>query len=160
MTLFKDSAKGARKPSRLEGDKRNSFSFDQVNTEPVPPQPPPPPLQIAIQDLSREASAIESAAALDGREPVNLQREQRVHSDDNQGSLSESSRRLLASSEDHWRILWRAARNHQQADHYDYSLFGLDAHLDKAVARHQRETMLYNQGKSIARRRLARAPGS
>lgn len=66
-------------------------------------------------------------------------------------ALSESSKRLLVSSEDYGRILWRAARDYQQTDHYDYSLFGLNVHLDKAVARHQREAMLYNQGESIAR---------
>jgi len=47
---------------------------------------------------------------------------------------------------DYERILWRAARNYRQTDHYDYSLFGLDAHLDRAVAQHQRQAMEYNRG--------------
>lgn len=47
---------------------------------------------------------------------------------------------------DAWRVLWRAARNYQQTDHYDYSLYGNSAELDRAVAQHQRQAMLYNQG--------------
>lgn len=61
--------------------------------------------------------------------------------------LSVSSRRLLEDNENYERLVWRAARNYQQAEHYDYSLFGLDSDLDQAVGRHQREAMLYNQGK-------------
>lgn len=83
--------------------------------------------------------------------------EQLATNERSNGSLSECSKRLLSSSEDYKRVLWRAARNHQQQDHYDYSLFGLNVHLDKAVAQHQRETMLYNQGKSIARNSGTRA---
>lgn len=63
-----------------------------------------------------------------------------------QATLSESSRRLLEANEEYERELWRAARNYQQLEHYDYSLFGLDPNLDQAVGLHQREAMLYNQG--------------
>lgn len=64
--------------------------------------------------------------------------------------LSESSRRLLeTANKDHELELWLAARNYRQSDHYDYSLFGLSSHLDQAVAQHQRQAMLYNQGESL-----------
>lgn len=63
-----------------------------------------------------------------------------------QATLSNSSRRLLEANEEYERELWRAARNYQQLEHYDYSLFGLDLNLDQAVGLHQREAMLYNQG--------------
>lgn len=64
--------------------------------------------------------------------------------------LSESSRKLLSvANKDYERALWQAARNYQQFDHYDHSLFGLDYNLDQAVGRHQREAMLYSQGKCV-----------
>lgn len=47
------------------------------------------------------------------------------------------------------RQLWRVARNYTYTEHYDHTLYGLDADLDKAVARHQREAMMYNQGEFI-----------
>lgn len=56
---------------------------------------------------------------------------------------------MLNSAEEIERAIRRAARNYQQTDHYDYSLFGLDVHLDRAVAQHQREAMLYNQGECV-----------
>lgn len=65
------------------------------------------------------------------------------------GTLSRSSKRLLEADELLRRDLWRAARNYRQSDYYDYSLFGLNVNLDRAVGRHQHEAMLYNQGKSI-----------
>lgn len=61
--------------------------------------------------------------------------------------LSNSSRQLLEANLDYEREVRLSARNYRQSDHYDYSLFGLDHNLDQAVGRHQREAMLYNQGK-------------
>lgn len=61
-------------------------------------------------------------------------------------TLSNSSRKLLEDNEEFERKLWRAARDYQQLEHYDHSLFGLDPHLDRAVGLHQREAMLYSQG--------------
>lgn len=53
--------------------------------------------------------------------------------------------------ETYQRHLWRLARNYTYTEHYDHTLYGLDADLDKAVARHQREAMMYNQGEFIER---------
>lgn len=58
---------------------------------------------------------------------------------DGQASTREEVRRRVS--------IWRAARDYQERAHYDRSLFGRNADLDRAVARHQRENMLYNQGK-------------